>query len=75
MNVKSGSGFFNSRALRRRTCRPSRRGRKFIQQVRDAPDLRWGGDFNPEDPVHIDDGLNRTDPDRWQSKLNSLQRS
>ena len=76
MNVKSGSGFFNSRALRRANL-PALPGevRNFIQQVRDAPDLRWGGDFNPEDPVHIDDGLNRTDPDRWQSKLDSLQRS
>jgi hypothetical protein len=47
--------------------------REFIQKVRDAPGLRWGGDFNPEDPVHIDDGLNLTDPDRWQSKFDSLR--
>jgi uncharacterized protein YgiM (DUF1202 family) len=74
MNVKSPSGFFNSAKLKRANLAalPSE-VREFIQKVRDAPGLRWGGDFNPEDPVHIDDGLNLTDPDRWQSKFDSLR--
>jgi len=33
--------------------------------------LRWGGDFNKEDPVHIDDELNRRNPHRWDRKLAS----
>ena len=76
MNVKSASGFFNSQKLKRANLAAlPTEVRDFIQKVRDDPGLRWGGDFNPEDPVHIDDGLNRTDPTRWQSKLNSLNRS
>lgn len=73
MNVKSPSGFFNSGKLRRANL-PALPAevREFIQKVRDDPVLRWGGDFNPEDPVHIDDGLNHSDPARWQSKLASL---
>jgi hypothetical protein len=75
MNVKSPSGFFNSQKLKRAdlAALPAE-VRGFIQKVRDDPDLRWGGDFNPQDPVHIDDGLNRTHPARWQSKLDSLSR-
>ncbi len=76
MNVKSPSGFFKSQKLKRANLAalPSE-VRDFIQKVRNAPPLRWGGDFNPEDPVHIDDGLNGTDPARWQRKLDSLKRS
>ncbi len=70
MNVKSSNGFFNSAKLKRANlfALPAE-VRDFIQRVRDDPDLRWGGDFSPEDPVHIDDGLNRNDPARWQSKF------
>ena len=76
MNVKSASGFFNSQKLKRANLAAlPTEVRDFIQKVRDDPGLRWGGDFNPEDPVHIDDGLNRTDPTRWQSKLDSLNRA
>ena len=39
--------------------------------IRDDSELRWGGDFSPEDPVHIDDGLNVRDRDRWDKKLAS----
>jgi hypothetical protein len=73
VNVTSGSGFFNSSKLARANL-PNLPAevQKFIQKIRDDPDLRWGGDFRPEDPVHIDDGLNRIDLARWESKLGSL---
>jgi hypothetical protein len=73
MNVASGSGFFNSRKLARANL-PNLPAevRRFIQKIRDDPDLRWGGDFRPEDPVHVDDGLNNIDLARWESKLSSL---
>ena len=38
----------------------------FIRQVRENDLLRWGGDFNDEDPVHIDEGLNIRDDQCWQ---------
>ena len=40
--------------------------KNFLNQVRKDPELRWGGDFNPEDPVHIDDKLSSRNPDLWQ---------
>jgi hypothetical protein len=72
MNIKSVSGFFNSQALKRSNL-PNLPGeiREFIAAVRADADLRWGGDFNPEDPVHIDDGLNTRDGALWDSKLAS----
>jgi hypothetical protein len=72
MNLKSASGFFNSKALAPAKL-PSQPAeiRAFIEGVRSDPLLRWGGDFSKQDPVHIDDALNRRDPDRWDTKLAS----
>ena len=72
MNLKSQSGFFNSKKLKRKNLRnlPTEI-RGFIGLVREDPELRWGGDFSREDPVHIDDALNRSDPERWESKFAS----
>ena len=39
--------------------------REFIQAVSSDPGIRWGGEFSQEDPVHLDDGLNLSDPVRW----------
>ena len=41
--------------------------RQFIGDIRLDPGLRWGGDFETEDPVHLDDGLNIHQPDAWES--------
>lgn len=38
----------------------------FIQRVRDDSLMRWGGDFEMEDPIHIDDGINIRLPEQWQ---------
>ncbi len=40
----------------------------FLNKVRNDPDLRWGGDFTPIDSVHIDDGLNVSQPTVWSQK-------
>jgi len=72
MNLKSASGFFNSTRLKRSNFdNLPNEIRDFLQRVRDDEVLRWGGDFNKEDPVHIDDELNRRNPDRWDRKLDS----
>jgi len=72
MNVVSKNGFFNSKALKRANLdRQPKEVRDFIDKIRADPELRWGGDFSKEDPVHIDDGLNLSDPKRWDSKLAS----
>jgi hypothetical protein len=51
----------------------------FIQNIRNDPGLRWGGDFkdengNPDpDPVHIDDNLNGRDSKVWETRLRATQ--
>jgi hypothetical protein len=72
MNVRFEGRLFNSGALKRANLSnlpvPVR---EFIEMARDDDTLRWGGDFNPEDPVHFDDDLSRSDPALWDSKLAS----
>ncbi len=74
MNLKTASDFFNSTRLRKKNL-PSlpAKVRRFIQKVRDDDDLRWGGDFGKEDPVHVDDGINVHEPDLWDAKLASRE--
>lgn len=72
MNLQSKSGFFNSTRLKRsKYARLPAEIKKLIGMIRADETLRWGGDFNKEDPVHIDDRLNRRNPKRWESKLAS----
>jgi len=33
--------------------------RSFFNKIRNNPNIRWGGDFSRQDPVHIDDYLNK----------------
>ncbi|VAW68521.1 hypothetical protein MNBD_GAMMA09-3164 [hydrothermal vent metagenome] len=44
---------------------------KFIEFIRADKELRWGGDFNTQDPVHIDDNLFRRQEVIYLAKLNS----
>jgi hypothetical protein len=46
----------------------------FIQQLRDDSGVRWGGDFEEEDPVHLDDGLNIRDHQQWQQHADECAR-
>ena len=72
MNLTSASGFFNSRKLKRSNlANLPAEIRDMIELVKGDEVLRWGGDFNREDPVHIDDGLNHRNRDRWDLKLAS----
>jgi hypothetical protein len=45
----------------------------FIKAIQGAAGLRWGGDFNTKDPVHIDDGLNVNDPTKWEERYKAVQ--
>ena len=72
MNIQIGSTLLTSRELRSfRTLSAS--AQKFINAIRRDPDLRWGGDFSPVDPVHIDDELNIRDPAAWNTKFSTIQ--
>ena len=44
----------------------------FIRDIRANPSLRWGGDFKTEDPVHIDDALNKY-PTEWRYRYDVCQ--
>lgn len=48
--------------------------RLFIKSIKDDPILRWGGDFNDKDPVHIDDGLNQ-DMAKWDKRYQAMQKA
>ena len=61
----------NSGALGRMNHLPDE-VRGFIQDIRDDPVLRWGGDFKTPDCIHYDDKLNKRDPDEWWRKFNEL---
>ena len=37
----------------------------FINDIRKNKDLRWGGDFKREDPVHIDNPINLKSKKSW----------
>jgi len=72
MNLQSASGFFNSKKLKKANfSKLPAEIKGFLQMVRDDSQLRWGGDFGKEDPVHIDDNLNNRDPELWDKKLAS----
>lgn len=45
----------------------------FINGIRKNDSLRWGGDFDTPDPVHIDDGLNLRKPELWEEKYYFIQ--
>ncbi|MEM7086659.1 MAG: hypothetical protein AAF489_10785 [Bacteroidota bacterium] len=47
--------------------------RKFFKSIIDDPDLRWGLSFN--DPVHIDDALNRKNPAKWEQRYKAMQKA
>jgi len=37
----------------------------FINDIRKNKDLRWGGDFQREDPIHIDNPINLKSKNNW----------
>jgi hypothetical protein len=74
MNLQSASGFFNSSKLKKSNfANLPDEIKDLITLVKNDEVLRWGGEFNPEDPVYIEDKLNHRNPHRWDLKLTSRQ--
>ncbi|WP_298426167.1 peptidoglycan-binding protein [uncultured Kordia sp.] len=46
----------------------------FLSLIIDDPELRWGGNFNTKDPVHIDDHLNK-DRAVWRKRYEVMQKA
>lgn len=40
--------------------------KNFINDIQKDAGMRWGGDFETQDPVHLDDAVNIHNPDRWE---------
>lgn len=47
---------------------------QFLKLIIDDPKLRWGGNFNTKDPVHIDDHLNK-DRAAWKKRYEAMQKA
>lgn len=74
MNLQSASGFFNSSKLKKSNFASlPTEIKNLLTLIKNDEVLRWGGDFNREDPVHIDDRLNHRNRGRWDLKLSSRQ--
>lgn len=78
MNIEYGTNFgslCNSTCLGQSESGWPAEVRGFINDIREDPELRWGGDFATPDVVHIDDGLNVDDPEEWSDRYDVLRGS
>jgi hypothetical protein len=71
MNLILGQQWFRSTQLGNFEALPQPI-QDFLDGVQRDLKLRWGGKFSTPDPVHIDDGLNLNDRDRFNEKLVAL---
>ena len=72
MNIYFEGKLYNSKKLRRSNLDnlPKAIGH-FINAIREDVSLRWGGDFQQEDPVHIDDNFYHEQKILYLAKLHS----
>lgn len=72
MNVQYDGKLFNSKKLKKSNLEQLPKPiNNFIQLIRQDSELRWGGDFGKEDPVHIDDDLLHQHETLYLAKLYS----
>ncbi len=70
MNIIVADERLDAQRLRREHFRDlPAKARYWLQQIRDDRELRWGGDFLRQDPVHIDDDLYGRDSAQWMRKF------
>ncbi|OWY20421.1 hypothetical protein C7N43_30490 [Sphingobacteriales bacterium UPWRP_1] len=61
----NGVKYFSNNLKRKNIKKLPQNIQNFISAVRKHKNLRWGGDFNIEDPVHIDYPLNLLNKEDW----------
>ena len=72
MNIMHGGTLYNSKALIKSNFKNLPDNvTGFIKMLRDDEQLRWGGDFNTQDPVHIDDNFYYRQQLMYVAKLQS----
>lgn len=70
MNIQIGRQLFTSNKLKNFNLLPPAI-QAFFTAIRNHPVLHWGAGFG--DPVHIDDRLNKNDPNTWKQKFPIIQ--
>lgn len=65
-NIKSnGKMYFSSDLERKNLSKLPDNVQNFINEIRKNKELRWGGDFQRQDPIHIDCPINLISKNRW----------
>jgi hypothetical protein len=65
-NIKYQGLIYNSYHLKKSNLISLPEGiQVFINEVRNDAELRWGGDFHIEDPIHVDYPINSKNFDKW----------
>ena len=65
-NIKYNGKKFKSEEVRRQNLSSLPPNvQTFFQKVRSNKNIRWGGEFNKEDPVHIDQPINLINRNYW----------
>lgn len=75
-NVRYGDGhgqWANNAVLKNYDTQPAP-VKAFIDEIRNDPGLRWGGDFRRVDAIHIDDGFN-ADRDAFDALYMAIRKS
>jgi hypothetical protein len=75
MNIESNGKWYDSKLMRRENLKNLPHNiQNFFNDIRKDKKLRWGGDFSIQDPVHIDDHLNKNHK-AWQERFNIVQKT
>lgn len=65
-NIKCNGNQFSSKDLKKNNFdKLPDNIKNFINDIRKNKNLRWGGDFRNEDPIHVDNPLNIKDRSAW----------
>lgn len=74
MNIVYKNKWYTSRRLRKSNLRNLPYSiQNFVNGLRKEPNIRWGGDFRSEDPIHIDDNFN-SDLTKWKTRYSLCQK-
>lgn len=72
MNVVYGNGGWANSTMLAKYPNVPQPVKYFLSLIINDPELRWGGNFNDKDPVHIDDHLNK-DLTVWRKRYQVMQ--
>ena len=75
INISYGNNWYDSKSMRKKNLKNLPYNvREFINSIRRDKYMRWGGDFSKEDPVHIDDHLNKNKSE-WSQRYRICQQA